>query len=167
MSTLIKTNTINRSMDLLLKENIPVHNFSTSALLEMEKSILDIYATAHPISLYRKKESSKSSGKFLLIRSHNLGQIRRGAPVLIAGLLVQVRRQFTRSRRIMAFLLLEDEIGFFEAIAFPKTFQSYSSLLAKDALLWIKGNTSNKSGEEKLIIQEIKNMDSSIGQNAL
>jgi len=167
MSTLIKTNTINRSTDLLLKEDIPVHDFSSSALLAIEKNILDIHATAHPLSLYREKEHIKSSGKFLLIRSYNLGQIRPGAPVLIAGLLVQVRRQFTRSRQVMAFLLLEDEIGFFEAIAFPETFRYYSSLLAKDALLWIKGNTSNKSGEEKVIIQEIKNIDSCIEKNAL
>jgi len=68
---------------------------------------------------------------------------------------------------LMAFLLLEDETGLFEAIAFPEVFQHYFSLLVKEKLLIIKGKMSDKSGEEKIIIQEIKNLYSYLEENRL
>ena len=162
MSTLIKTETQSRSTDLLHKEHIPAYTFSPSALLRMEKEILGIYVSNHPLSIYRQKLPGCSSRRYLYIRSHHIGQLRPGQPIMIAGLLIQVRRQFTKHHEVMAFLLLEDEIGLFEAIAFPEVFHRYFSLLIKDALLLIRANVSNKSGEEKLIIQEITNIQSNI-----
>lgn len=160
MSTLIKNETNSMSIDLLYKEDIPAYNFSPSVLLKMEKEILGIYVSAHPLSIYRQRLSKQSSGKHLYIRSHHIGELRPGQSVLIAGLLIQVRRQFTKHHQVMAFLLWEDETGLFEAIVFPDLFQRYFSLLVKDALLLIKGNASNKNREEKLIIQEMATIDS-------
>jgi DNA polymerase-3 subunit alpha len=160
MSILIKIETKASNADLLLTEHIPVHHFSPAALLKMEKEILGIYVSNHPLAIYRQKQPAQSSNGYLDIRSHHIGQLRPGQPVLIAGLLIQVRRQFTRHHEVMAFLLLEDETGLFEAIAFPEAFHRYYSLLVKDALLLIRGNINNKSGEEKLIIQEIADIHS-------
>lgn len=165
MSTLIKTETESGSVDSIPKEEIPAYAFSPSALLKMEKEILGIYASDHPLSICRLKKSIPISHGYLPIRSHHINQLRPGQAILIAGLLIQVRRQFTRHHEVMAFLLLEDETGFFEAIAFPEEFHRYFSLLVKDALLLIKGKVSNKNGEEKLIIQEITNIDSCLEEN--
>lgn len=165
MSTLIKTETQSRSTDLLHKEHIPAYIFSPSALLRMEKEILGIYVSNHPLSIYRQKLTERSSRGHLCIRSHHIGQLRPGQPMMIAGLLIQVRRQFTKHHKLMAFLLLEDETGLFEAIAFPEVFHRYFSLLVKDALLLIRANVSKKSGEEKLIIQEIINISSYLKEN--
>jgi DNA polymerase III subunit alpha len=167
MSTLIKTETKTRDTDLLPKEHIPAYTFSPAALLKMEKEILGIYVSTHPLSIYRQKLSNQTSFRHLCIRSHHIGQLRPGQPVLIAGLLIQIRRQFTKHQKIMAFLLLEDETSLFEAIVFPEVFHRYFSLLVKDALLLIKGNVSNKKGEEKLIIQEIINIHSYLKENTL
>jgi len=163
MSTLIKFETKTVENNLLLQETIPAYNFSPSAILKIEKEILGIYVSAHPLSIYRQKIASHSSHKYLSIKSHHIDQLTPGQPVLIGGLLVQTRRQFTKHHEVMAFLLLEDETGFFEAIAFPDIFNKYFSLFVKDALLLIQGNTSNKSGEEKIIIQEISNIHSCLG----
>ena len=67
----------------------------------------------------------------------------------------------------MAFLLLEDEGGLFEAIAFPEAFQHYFSLLVKEELLFIKGKVSGKNDGEKIIIEEIKNLYSYLEENRL
>jgi len=163
MSTLIKTEIKTGESNLLLKENIPAYTFPPSTILKIEKQILGIYVSAHPLSIYRKKIASHSSHGYLPIQSHHIGQLTPGRPVLIGGLLVQTRRQFTKHHEVMAFLLLEDEAGFFEAIAFPDIFNKYFSLFVKDALLLIQGNTSNKSGEEKIIIQGISNIRSCLG----
>jgi len=155
MSTLVNFDT--KSDSLLKEKNIPVYAFSSSAILKIEKDILGIYASAHPLSVCRQKTTGQSSNRYIAVRSHHISQLKPGKPVLIQGLLVQVRRQLTKNHETMAFLLLEDETGFFEAIAFPEIFRKYFSLLVKDALLLIQGNTSNKSNEEKIIIQKISN----------
>ena len=159
MSIFLKTKIKTRKTDLLLKEDIPVHNFSQSALLEIEKEILGIYVSTHPLTIYRQNLPDRTPQGQIYIRSHHIGQTRPRQPILIAGLLVQVRRQFTKHNQVMAFLLLEDETGLFEAIAFPEVFHRYFALLSKDALLLIKGSTSDKKEEEKIVIQEIKNIN--------
>ena len=166
MSVLIKTETNARRTDLLLKENIPAYTFSPSTILKLEKEILGIYVSTHPLSIYRQKIPSQALRGQIYIRSHHISQLKPGQPVLIAGLLIQIRRQFTKYHQVMAFLLLEDETGLFEAIAFPEIFHRYFSLLVKEALLLIKGNVSNKSGEEKLIIQEMTEIRSYLKENA-
>ena len=161
-SALLKVEKRVSSADLLAKNNIPVHNFSAAELLRIEKEILGVYARAHPLSLYREKLSEKLRSGQLLIRSHHIEGLRVGQTVFIAGLLIQVRRQFTKNREVMAFLLLEDELGLFEAIAFPEAFRKYFPLLRKESLLFIKGQTGAKDGEDKIIIQEMKELPSQL-----
>ncbi|MDD2352376.1 MAG: OB-fold nucleic acid binding domain-containing protein [Candidatus Caldatribacteriota bacterium] len=167
MSTLLKFETKNVENSLLLQETIPAYTFSPSAILKIEKDILGIYVSSHPLSVYRKRISDHLPSGNIYVRSNQIEQLRPGQHVCIAGLLIQVRRQFTKNHKIMAFLLLEDESGFFEAIAFPETFQQYFSLLVKDALLMIEGNTGNREKEEKIIINKIQSINSNSGSNAL
>ncbi|HNR65388.1 MAG TPA: hypothetical protein PKJ95_03725 [Atribacterota bacterium] len=167
MSTLIEIKTKDNIINLLPEKAIPAHNFSPFELLKMEKEILGIYAQKHPLTLYREKLTSRRKRGQILIQSHHIGQLRSGQPILIAGLLIQVRRQFTVNRQVMAFLLLEDESGLFEAIVFPEAFQHYFSLLVKEELLIIKGKISDKNSEEKIIIQETKNLYSYLEENRL
>jgi DNA polymerase-3 subunit alpha len=75
-------------------------------------------------------------------------------------MLIQARRQFTRQKQVMAFLLLEDEAGFFEVIAFPAVYQKYSNLFRKEAPLLIEGVLSKDSGGSKIIARKIVNIDS-------
>ena len=156
-STLLKIEKRISSADLLAKNNIPAHNFSAAELLRIEKEILGVYARSHPLSLYRGKLADRLKPGQVLIRSHHIEGLRAGQSVFIAGLLIQVRRQFTKNREVMAFLLLEDELGLFEAIAFPEAFRQYFPLLRKESLLLIKGQIGAKDGEEKIIVQEMKN----------
>ncbi|MDD3655701.1 MAG: OB-fold nucleic acid binding domain-containing protein [Atribacterota bacterium] len=165
MSNLIKVKTKTSLIDSLPKNSIPAHHFSPAELLKIEKEIMGIYAHAHPLSLYREELASQKGRGQILIQSHHIEQLRAGLPILIAGLLIQVRRQFTRHQQVMAFLLLEDETGLFEAIAFPEVFRNYFSFLVKEALLLIKGKVGDKNGEEKIIIQEIKNLHSCLQIN--
>lgn len=160
MSTLIKVPTKTSAADLLSEHSIPAHHFSTAELLKMEKEIMGIYVHGHPLSLYRNRLAALKRPGQILAQSYHIEQLRAGQPVLIAGLLIQVRRQFTKHRKIMAFLLLEDEAGLFEAIAFPETFRHHFSLLIREALLLIKGKIGDKTGEEKIIVQEIKQLTS-------
>ncbi|GAI83661.1 unnamed protein product, partial [marine sediment metagenome] len=61
---------------------------------------------------------------------------------------------------VMAFLLLEDEAGFFEVIAFPNIYQKYSSLFHKETPLLIEGVLSKNSDDSKIIARRIRDIDS-------
>jgi DNA polymerase-3 subunit alpha len=60
----------------------------------------------------------------------------------------------------MAFLLLEDESGFFEVITFPAVYQKYSNLFCKEAPLLIEGVLSKNDDDSKIIARKIVNIDS-------
>ena len=75
-------------------------------------------------------------------------------------MLIQTRRQFTRQKQVMAFLLLEDEAGFFEVITFPAVYQKYSNLFRKETPLLIEGALSKNSGDFKIIARKIININS-------
>ena len=60
----------------------------------------------------------------------------------------------------MAFLLLEDETGFFEVIAFPNIYQKYFNLFCKETPLLIEGILSKDSGDSKIIARKIVNINS-------
>jgi DNA polymerase-3 subunit alpha len=167
MSTLIKFETKTVEKNLLLQGTIPAYNFPPSAILKIEKEILGIYVSSHPLSIYRDKIPEHLLSRYPYIRSNQLEQVTPGQHLCIAGLLIQVRRQLTKNREVMAFLLFEDEAGLFEAIAFPKIFQQYFSLFVKDALLLIEGNIGNKGKEEKIIITKVSTIDSKSRTNKL
>ena len=144
-----------KSMCLLDQNSIPVHHFSVQTKIKMEKEILGIYVSTHPLSLYRKNTNCLLSPGYIKIKSYHIEQLKNNQKVAIAGLLVQVRRQFTKNNQVMAFLLLEDEISLFEGIAFPVTFNHYFNLLRKEALLLLEGKLSKQTGDEKIIIEKI------------
>jgi len=60
----------------------------------------------------------------------------------------------------MAFLLLEDEAGFFEVITFPAVYQKYFNLFHKEAPLLIEGVLSKDSNGSKIIARKIMNINS-------
>jgi len=143
------------STELIASDSIPVYHFSKSFQMDLEKEILDLYVTDHPLGSYDKKLAY-----FSIIKSNQIENICNQKPILIVGILIQVRRQFTRQKQVMAFLLLEDEAGFFEVITFPAVYQKYSNLFRKEAHLLIEGVLSKNSGDFKIIAQKIININS-------
>jgi len=141
--------------ELIASESIPAYHFSKSFRMSLEKEILDIYITNYPLKKYDKVLSYLP-----MMTSNQLLNHFYPKPILIKGILIQARRQFTRQKQVMAFLLLEDEAGFFEVIAFPSIYQKYSILLHKEVPLLIEGVLSKDSGDSKIIARKIINIDS-------
>ena len=141
--------------ELIASESIPAYHFSKSFRMSLEKEILDIYITNYPLKKY-----DKILAYLPMMNSNQLSNHLYPKPILIKGILIQARRQFTRQRQVMAFLLLEDEAGFFEVIAFPNIYQKYSILLHKEVPLLIEGILSKDSGDSKIIARKIINIDS-------
>ena len=145
----------NKISELISSDSIPAYRFSKSFQMNLEKEILDLYVSDHPLSRYNKELTC-----FSIIKSNQIENIGHQKPIFMVGILIQARRQFTRQKQVMAFLLLEDEVGFFEVITFPAVYQKYSNLFRKEAPLLIEGVLSKNSGDFKIIAQKIVNINS-------
>ncbi|MBA3061544.1 MAG: DNA polymerase III subunit alpha [Atribacteria sp.] len=143
------------NIELIASDSIPAYHFSKSFQMNLEKEILDLYVSDHPLSRYNKELTC-----FSIIKSNQIENIGHQKPIFIVGILIQARRQFTRQKQVMAFLLLEDEAGFFEVIAFPAVYQKYSNPFRKEAPLLIEGVISKNGGESKIIARKIRDIDS-------
>jgi len=141
--------------ELIASDSIPAYPFSIAFQMSLEKEILDMYITNYPLNKY-----DKISARLPIMNSNQLLNYFYQKTILIRGVLIQARRQFTRQNQVMAFLLLEDEAGLFEVIAFPNIYQKYSNLFRKEAPLLIEGVLSKDSGNSKIIARRIRDIDS-------
>jgi len=145
----------NKISELIASDSIPAYHFSKSFQMNLEKEILGLYITNYPLKKYDKILMNLS-----IMNSNQLLNYFYQKAILIRGMLIQVRRQFTRQKQVMAFLLLEDESGFFEVITFPAVYQKYSNLFCKEAPLLIEGVLGKDSGGSKIIARKIININS-------
>jgi len=141
--------------ELIASDSIPAYHFSKFFQMSLEKEILDLYISNYPLKKY-----DKILAHLPIMNSSQLLNYFYQKTILIRGVLIQARRQFTRQKQVMAFLLLEDESGFFEVIAFPNIYQKYSNLFRKEAPLLIEGALSKDSGDSKIIARKIVNINS-------
>jgi DNA polymerase-3 subunit alpha len=141
--------------ELIASDSIPAYHFSKFFQMSLEKEILDLYISNYPLKKY-----DKILAHLPIKNSNQLLNYFYQKTILIRGMLIQARRQFTRQKQVMAFLLLEDEAGFFEVITFPAVYQKYSNLFRKEAPLLIEGVLSKNDGDSKIIARKIMNINS-------
>ena len=130
---------------------VSVDEFSDKEKLLFEKELLGFFLTDHPLNqaLEHIEESV----------SHAISQIPEeleGSKVTIGGLVANVKKIITKkSNAEMAFMLLEDHQGAtVECVIFPKTFESFKSILIKDTILIVTGKVNHKD-ERPVIIADL------------
>jgi len=140
--------------------------FPSAILLAMEKEMLGLYVSGHPLMDYKDKLASiinlKSSDLIVsdeeetedgLDLSHD-SHIKDNMQVTIGGIIASKRTKTTRNNAMMAFVTLEDMSGIMELIVFPKVYERYSELLVVDSIVVIKGRLSLKEDDTPKIIFE-------------
>ena len=124
--------------------------FPQRELLAMEKEIIGLYISGHPLKEYEAELLNKTS--------HNtaqLGELTDETPVIIGGVIVNMRKITTRKGDPMVFMMFEDLQGTVEVIVFPKVFQKTNHLLKADHPLLIRGKINLREDEIKIIAEEI------------
>lgn len=129
--------------------------------LAMEKEVLGIYVSGHPLAEYAdriRRKISHSSIDFLPVEEgEDREQVAEETKVIIGGMISAVSVKYTRNNDKMAFLTLEDFQGTMEVIVFPKVYQQFFELLQEEAVILIKGRANvSADGEAKIIASQIQ-----------
>ena len=139
------------SFDMKLYENI--EEFSNREKLSFERELLGFFLTDHPLN--QKLDSLFSLSTH---RINELHEIREGTRIRVGGLLIQIKKIFTRkSNQEMAFIVIEDHAGSnVECVIFPKIFSRDKSLLNKDSIIIVEGRLDHKDDSPVVIVDTIR-----------
>ena len=134
-----------------------VGEYSKDIILGFEKDVLGIYVSGHPLEADKdlwEKGITNRTGDFLLDDETNSCLVKDNSTSIIGGMITDKKIKYTKNDKPMAFLQVEDLVGTIEVIVFPKDFEKYSTLLAEDAKVFIRGRVSVEEDKDAKLIAE-------------
>ena len=153
---------------------------SEKELLSMEKEMLGIYVSGHPLEKIRDQIISSTNISSLKMKeideqnsineNEDVSDMRindklkyvDGQEVKIAGLITSVKKKYTKNNKIMAFVTIEDLYGSAEIIIFEPTYLKCQDLLVEENIVMIDGRLSIREDDNtKIVAREIKNFGES------
>jgi len=133
------------------REKMPdIPEFSQSELLAMEKEMLGLYISYHPLDNYQEKLQ-----KIITSTSVGLKNLPDKSKVILGGVINNFKRKSTKNGNLMVFISLEDLEGTVEVIVFPKVYEEHKELIMKEEIVIIKGRLDIAEGKVKLIAEDI------------
>ncbi len=127
-----------------------VLEFPKNELLAMEKEMLGLYISYHPLNDYKEKLK-----KIITSTSIELANQSDKSRVVLAGVINSFKRKSTKNGNLMAFITLEDLEGTVEIIAFPKVFEKCKEVIKKDEIVITEGRLDVTEGKTKIIAEKI------------
>ncbi len=153
-------------------EDLPIDNdvypelneYPQNVLLAMEKEMLGLYISGHPLLEHKKELEDRTSintAELVKIVSETessgfYAYNYDGKRVIMGGIIVSIKPKSTKNNNMMAFVEIEDLYGIIEVIVFPKIYDEYEYLLKNDNIIIIEGRISLREEEDaKLICEKI------------
>jgi len=146
--------------------------FSEKDLLSMEKEMLGIYISGHPLEKLREQIERETNVNSLKLKElTNLqstvldegefiarkNEYKDGQFVKYAGIITSVKKKYTKNNTIMAFVTVEDLYGTVEIIVFENCYQDSSKYLVEESIVMVEGRLSIREDDEpKIVARTIK-----------
>lgn len=141
-----------------------VEEFKDRIRLDMEKEVLGLYVSGHPLSEYSEKLENRTS-----ISNVRINKLREEPEKLlelndqehiIGGMIISKKLFSTKNNEMMAFINVEELYGSMEVVVFPRVLEKYSDLVKEDQIVLIKGKISIRGDEDvSLIASQVKSID--------
>ena len=135
-----------------------MNEYDRKDLLAMEKEVLGIYVSGHPLADYEdvlnRKVSCTSRDFFEDSDESYEKRVMDGDKVKFGGLIADKKIKYTKNNKIMAFLRIEDIYGTVETVVFPATYTKYQNMLQEDAVVLVTGRADIPDDAEGKIIAE-------------
>ncbi|MCK5882578.1 MAG: DNA polymerase III subunit alpha [Bacteriovoracaceae bacterium] len=145
-----------------------VSNFPEKELLQMEKELMGIFVSGHPLDSYQDLLEKLASMSIASVEELNTPPPKAPDPsqswkrddgsqrdLTLAGLVTESRMIMTKKGDKMAFARLEDFSGDIEVIVFPTIYAEYGELLEGDEPIIIDGYTKLSEDPRKFYPKKI------------
>ena len=114
--------------------------------------MIGLYISGHPLEKYRKQLEKQK------IRIQTAKNLPAGSPVLMAGMIEEIKKIATKKGEPMLFLRLFDFTDNIEAVVFPRILAKYGHLIALEKVIFLKGAISKRNGNVGIICDEIREL---------
>ena len=134
-----------------------VGEYDKEMLLALEKEVLGIYVSGHPLEEYTgilDKYITAKTTDFLWNDELQDSLAQDGTKVTIGGMISDKKIKYTKNDKIMAFLQVEDLMGTVEVIVFPKDYEKNASKLVEDNKVFVTGRVSGEDEKDSKLICE-------------
>ena len=159
-------NSLSNQLDKMKYNYTILKEYSDKELLAMEKEMLGLYISGHPLEEYRniiEQEATINTLKMKAIldaenadgtefQEQDISRYRDGQVVRIVGIVESVKKKYTKTNKIMAFTTIEDLYGQCEIIVFENCYQMCSSFLMEGSIVVIEGRLSIREDEDVKIV---------------
>ena len=122
-----------------------VAEFSPDQLLRMEKELLGLYISSHPLERLRESLEAQTN-----VHVADITEMNEGEGVKVGGLLSDCKRFVTKRGDTMLTANLEDMTGSVQLVVFPKAFERCAPFLNDDEVVIIKGKLNRDFRTEEL-----------------
>ena len=137
-----------------------IPDYEAEERLAMEKEVLGIYISGHPLESYREameKTITARTSDFLWDEETGSTRVKDGQKAIVGGMVTEQTIKFTKKNQIMAFVTLEDLVGTVEVVVFPRDYEKYKELLGEDRRVYIEGRVSAEEDKaSKLILEKAR-----------
>lgn len=140
-----------------VQEDLPsLKDFSQKDKLDMEKEVVGIYISGHPLDPYRelieKSADTDTNEIFEKYRENMLNN----SKVKVGGILKAKKTMITKTNKMMAFAQLEDLFGTIELVIFPNVFSKYRELIEDENVVFVEGHFQESEIEEpKILVDKV------------
>ncbi len=166
--TLFDTVLKNDNINEIAYPNVPEYDEQTK--LKLEKEIVGVYISGHPLSNYIDKfkeftltsdmlgepsteEENRDSSYNDENQVEEVTDIKDGTEVICGGLLVECKKVISRrTNKEMAVGKVEDLFGTIDLMFFPQIYTQYKNILKEDSLYTVKGKVSIRGGERPSVL---------------
>lgn len=149
-----------------LKDKLPnVKEFELKDILTMEKDMLGVYLSGHPLTEYKtiiENYATINCNEILELCSNENNDLNRidtmntvvndGSSIIIGGIIIKKRNKLTKNNNMMSFLTIEDMCGSIEVIVFPKTYNKFKQYIYEDNAIMVYGKLSIEEDDNPKII---------------
>ena len=148
-------------------EYIELPEYDYKEFLSIEKEMLGIYISGHPLEKYKKLISEKTDFNSLIVQKFYNQENDDGEDIIednkmvkIAGIITAVKKKYTKNNKIMAFVTIEDLYGTLEMVVFDSVYSRFSNLLYDENIIFVNARVSVRSNQDlSIVVNSISELD--------
>src|SRR5438552_4444949 len=134
-------------------ENVPIsgEEFEKGELLRLEKEVLGLYVSEHPLHSIREQLRRKTDCALADIERRRDGEV-----VTVGGIVSALKNLTTKKGEPMVFMRFDDVTGGAEVVVLNSVYEHSRELCVMDRILIVKGRIDHKQeGETKLLAMDV------------